>query len=197
MKVHLLHARFPPSHNYEEVEDMPASVFCFAQRNLDIISEPADRDEVPAPPEFRNGTGNVLIIVLIEVNPNIFPRPMAISNIRNRSISGRCDPRSQPGHPAVSGMSGAEPLHVPFRTQKRDPQSAPCCWPAAPLPVRDKAYHTVGKVLQVLLPLLIWSVWFRLHNWSGDELRKEGDIPRIQEVSGPRRPTVHVNYVIA
>ena len=166
---------------HEEVEDMPCLRLhsVSAQRNIDIIPEPAGQRDVPASPEFRNGTGNVRIIeVFVEVESEHFSQSdghIRISAEIEVNLEG-IGQRPQPGHPCRQRHVRTEPLHRSVSETKSVIRNQRHVIGQQHLLSQsdDKAYHTVGKVLQVLLPIInLIRNGFIPHNRSGDELREK------------------------
>ena len=158
---------------------------------------------MPASPEFRNGTGNVRIIeIFIEVKPEHFSQSdghIRISAEIEVNLEG-IGQRPQPGHPCRQRHVCAEPLHRSVSEPKGVIRNQRHVIGQQHLLSQsgNKAYHTVGKVLQVLLPIInLIRNGFIPHNRSGDELRKKGDVQaNIQQIFLRLAPSpVHVDYV--
>ncbi len=66
--------------HHEQVEDLPLQALAVAaQRDIDVLAEPAGKGHVPAPPELGDGAGNIgEVEVLGKSKPSILPMPMAI-----------------------------------------------------------------------------------------------------------------------
>ena len=190
---------------HEEIEDMPCFRFhpVSAQRNVDIIPEPAGQGDMPTPPELRNGTGNIRIVeVFIEVKPEHLSQTDGHIRISaeieiNLEGVGQC---SQPGHSCRQRHIPAEPLHRSVSEPKGMIRNQCHVIGQKHLLAQpdNKPHHTVGKILHVLLSVVdLIRNGLIPHNRSGDELRKEGDVQaHIQQILLGLPPSpVHVDYI--